>query len=149
MTAVGLRDRGTPGTPIPDPPGLCWERERCQRRSPDTRMVAAAAAKGLCLDLESNTGDAEADVESSEAGHRSQGADAVPKRRDEPVPIAEDAQEGRAGNGLAIRINPKCIFLNIFPNPSGIASVLTCRPPCQHGTSLFLAHPYINPSLQQ
>lgn len=116
---LGQRDRGTPGTPVPDPPGLCREGERCRRRSPDTQM--AAWSNGLRLDLammESNTWDAEADVETLEARHHSQEADADPKHRAEPTPTAENAQEGRVGNSLAIWINPKCIFLTVFPNLS-------------------------------
>lgn len=62
--------------------------------------------------------DAEAAVGSPVAGHRSQEADAIPERRAEPVPAAEDAQEGKGGNCLAIRVNPKRISLTVFPNLS-------------------------------
>lgn len=53
-----------------------------------------------------------------EARHHSQEADAASKHRAEPVAIAKDAQEGRVGKNLALRINPKCIFLTVFPNLS-------------------------------
>lgn len=108
----------------------------------------AAWASGLPLDpaaMESNTWDAEADVETLEAQHHSQKADAAPEA--EPAPTTEDAQEGRVGSGLAVRIDPKCIFLAVFSTLPFWDS--TCPHPQTPTPAQGILISYINPSPRQ
>lgn len=110
--------------------------------SPDTQTVVWS--KGLCAEpatTESNTRDAEADMETLETHYHSQEMDVVLK----PVPTTEDAQEGWVRNSLTIWIKPKCIFLSLsqivllelYLSPSAGPlpaqdTLISCSPTHQH-----------------
>ena len=103
MTGAERRAQGTPGTPIPDPPGLRREGERCRLGHTDGSAVP-------CVMTWSQRGAPHGTQKQTWEPRR---LGTVPKHSAEPAPTAEDAQEGRVGNSF--HHTDQSRFPNSFP----------------------------------